>query len=79
MSKKGQLTIQYANDWDARRYLREEIERIESEKEKHQQRKAEAQTLENLRFDWEGLRQRAQGQERELYLSSMQGSGRDST
>lgn len=79
VSKKGQLTIQYANDWDARRYLREEIERIESEKEKHQQRKAEAQALENLRFDWEGLRQRAQGQERELYLSSMQGSGRDST
>ena len=79
VSKNGRLTIQYANDRDARRYLREEIERIESKEATHQQEKEEAQALENLRFDWEGLRQRIERQERELYLSSMPYGGRNPT
>ena len=71
VSKNGHLAILYANDRDARRYLREEIERIESEKHQHQQEKAQAEVFENLRFDWEELRQRSLKRERDLYLSSM--------
>lgn len=70
VSKNGCLVIQYANDKDARRYLREEIERIESEENTYEQEKVEAQAYENHRFDWEELRQRVLQRERDLYLSN---------
>lgn len=65
MSKNGGLIIQYANDSEARRYLREEIRYIESKEFKINQKQAEKEIYEAIRFDWE--------KQRQLYMPSMRG------
>ena len=70
LSKNERLKIQYANDSEARRYLREEIRHIESKEFKINQKQAEKETYEATRFDWE--------KQRQLYMSSMRNQGIDS-
>lgn len=70
VSKNGELIIQYANDSEARRYLREEIRYIESKEFKINQKQAEKEIYEAIRFDWE--------KQRQLYMPSMRNQGIDS-
>ncbi len=70
VSKNGGLIIQYANDSEARRYLREEIRYIESKEFKINQKQAEKEIYEAIRFDWE--------KQRQLYMPSMRNQGIDS-
>lgn len=63
VSQKGHLTIKYAKNKDARRYMEEEIAKIEKETFRNKQKQAKEEIFETVRFDWE--------KQCQLYLSKV--------
>lgn len=69
--KNGQLKVQFANNKESRRYIRWEIEDIESQTYENKKKEATRKAIEKYWFSWDKLKKETEENQRRIYMQGM--------